>query len=171
MRTSYKTLTDAEYNVLNKIAERTGMDCWFYIKQDGHGVDYVWDCEENKRMCLKTGIGMLCEGLDCQENYDNCWLEWHEKVSFRNLLAKLKISLDINWKLPVFIGMSRDEFVELYQQAKANEACCKNYGDDYSVDNVLYRFGQNDTCFRVVIGGIDRAGLYEYPSSYNEKEM
>lgn len=95
MITSYKTLTDAEYNVLNKIADRTGMDCWFYIKQDGHGVDYVWDCEENKRMCLKTGIGMLCEGLDCQENYDSCELKEHEKKVFKLLLDKLQLELDL----------------------------------------------------------------------------
>lgn len=93
MRTSYKTLTDAEYNVLNKIADRTGMDCWFYIKQDCNGVDYIWDCEEGKRMCLKTGVGLLCEGLDCQENYDSCELNDGERIIFKNLLDKLNIEL------------------------------------------------------------------------------
>lgn len=95
MRTSYKTLTDAEFNVLNKIAEETGMDCWFSIKQDGHGTDYVWDCEEGKRMCLKTGIGMLCEGLDCQDNYDNCYLTESEDMIFKELLEKLNIELEL----------------------------------------------------------------------------
>ena len=93
MRTSYKTLTDIEFNVLNKIAEKTGMDCWFYIKQDCHGIDYVWDCEEGKRMCLKTGISLLCEGLDCQENYDNCDLTEVEGKVFKELLSKLKIEI------------------------------------------------------------------------------
>lgn len=171
MRTSYKTLTDAEYNVLNKIASRTKNDCWFWLKQDKHGTDYVWDLEEGKRMCLKTGVGLLCEGLDCQENYDNCWLEWNEKVTFRNLLAKLKIAFDIDWKLPVFIGMSRDEFTELYKQAKGNDAYCKKDGDDYCVDDVVYQFGQNDTCFSVVVFGNTTDGLHKYPSSYNEKEI
>lgn len=171
MRTSYKTLTDAEFNVLNTIADRTGMDCWFYIKQDCHGKDYIWDCEEGKRMCLKTGVSLLCEGLDCQENYDNCWLEWHEKVSFRNLLAKLKIELHVDWDIPVFIDMPRVEFVELYKQAKANEAHCKKDGDDYCVDDVVYQFGQDDTCFSVVVLGNDMLGLHEYPSSYNEREI
>jgi hypothetical protein len=151
MRTSYKTLTDAEYNVLNKIATRTKSDCWFWLKQDNHGVDYVHDLEEGKRMCLKTGIGQLCEGLDCQENYDNCWLEWHEKVTFKNLLEKLKITLNVDWEIPIFIGMSRLEFIKLYKQAKTNKAWCKKDGDDYCVDNVVYQFSKDDTCFSIVI--------------------
>lgn len=93
MRTSYKTLTDAEYNVLNKIASRTKNDCWFWLKQDKHGTDYVWDLEEGKRMCLKTGVGLLCEGLDCQENYDNCDLTASEDKVFKELLGKLQIEI------------------------------------------------------------------------------
>lgn len=95
MRTSYKTLTDAEYNVLNKIADRTGMDCWFLINQDRYGTDYIWDCEESKRMCLSTGIEMLCEGLDCQENYDSCELTEEEDKAFRGLLNKLNIEFNL----------------------------------------------------------------------------
>lgn len=95
MRTSYKTLTDAEYNVLNTIASRTKSDCWFWLMQDKHGTDYVLDLEERKRMCLKTGVGLLCEGLDCQENYDNCLLTDEEDRTFRELLRKLKIEWDL----------------------------------------------------------------------------
>ena len=68
------------------------MDCWFLLKQDKHGADYVWDLEEGKRMCLKTGVGLLCEGLDCKENYDDCWLTEEEDKVFHNLLYKLKIN-------------------------------------------------------------------------------
>ena len=67
MRTSYKMLTDAEYNVLQLISSKTKSDCWFCVKQDKRGADYIWDLEEGKRMCLRTGIGLLCEALDCQE--------------------------------------------------------------------------------------------------------
>jgi hypothetical protein len=171
MRTSYKTLTDAEFNVLNKIADRTKNDCWFWLKQDKYGTDYVWDLEEEKRMCLKTGVGLLCEGLDCQENYDNCWLEWNEKVTFRNLLAKLKIALDVDWKIPVFIGMSKAEFIKLYEQAKVTAGHRRKNGDDYCVDDVVYQFGRDDACFSVVVFGPSIQGLLEYPSSYNEKEI
>lgn len=91
MRTSYRTLTDAEYYVLNKIAGKTGMDCWFWLTQDKYGIDYVFDIEERKRKCLKTGVECLVEGIDCQENYDNCCLTVDEDKTFRELLKKLKI--------------------------------------------------------------------------------
>ena len=85
MKKAYKTLTDDEFNVLNKVIDRTGMDCWAFLKQDCHGVDYVYDMEEHKRICLRTGVGMIAEGLDCQENLDNCYLEYDEKITLKNL--------------------------------------------------------------------------------------
>ena len=89
MRRAYKTLTDYEYKVLSKVARKTGNDCWFVLSQDCHGVDYVIDWEESKRMCLKTGVSILADSIDCQENFDNCCLEWPERVTLRNLFAKL----------------------------------------------------------------------------------
>lgn len=101
MRKSYKTLNGAEYDVLNKVIRKTGSDCWCWIKQDCHGVDYIYDVEERKHMCLRTGVQLLAESLDCQENFDNCCLEWHERVILRTLLAKLNITMEtsIDWKL------------------------------------------------------------------------
>lgn len=100
MRRAYKTLTYEEFNVLNKVIKKTGLDCWAAIKQDCHGVDYIYDMEEKKRMCLTTGIGLIAEALDCQENFDNCGLEDDEKCTLGGLLTKLNISLDpaIDWK-------------------------------------------------------------------------
>lgn len=95
MRTSYKTLTNEEYNVLNKIARKTKMDCWFYIKQDGKGMDYIYDLEDKKRICLRTGVGYLVNGLDCKENYDSCDLTNIESKTFLELLFKLKLVLSI----------------------------------------------------------------------------
>ena len=99
MRKAYKTMTDDEFNVLNKVIDRTGSDCWAFLKQDCHGVDYVYDMEERKRYCLKTGVGLIAEGLDCQENLDNCYLKDNEKITLRTLLEKLKITIspDIVW--------------------------------------------------------------------------
>ena len=96
MRRAYNRLTDCEYKVLSKVARKTGSDCWFVIKQDCHGVDYVYDLEERKRVCLKTGVGMLAESIDCQENFDNCCLDYNERIVLRDLCCKLDIT-KINW--------------------------------------------------------------------------
>ena len=58
------TLTDKEYELLNRIAERTKMDCWFCIKQTKKGEDYVFDLENGKRMSLRTAIYQLMEGIE-----------------------------------------------------------------------------------------------------------
>lgn len=104
MRKVYKTLTDEEYKVLSKVARKTGLACWFIIKQDCHGTDYIYDCEEGKRMCLKTGVSMLAESIDCQDNFDNCLLADYEKFTLKNLFDKLKIELNpsVDWKLSIF---------------------------------------------------------------------
>ena len=94
-----KTLSADELNVLNKISKRTKMDCWFSVRQTFYGKDYVYDCEFGKRMSLRKGISMLMEGLDCQENYDHCYLEQSEKVTLKALLKKLNITLDVEWKI------------------------------------------------------------------------
>lgn len=94
MRLSYKTLTNPEYNVLNKIAHKTKMDCWFTIKQDNNGIDYIYDLEDKKRKCLRTGVYQLVSGLDCIENYNSCNLTDDEKTVFNELLRKLKIYME-----------------------------------------------------------------------------
>lgn len=102
MRKAYKTLTNDEYNVLSKVARKTGSDCWFALKQDHHGIDYVYDLEEGKRMCLKTGVSILADSIDCQENFDNCCLEWSERVTLCSLFIKLGIEAGpyVDWRLP-----------------------------------------------------------------------
>ena len=99
MRRAYNMLTYDEYNVLNKVARKTRMDCWFVLKQDARGVDYVYDLEERKRMCLKTGVSLLADGIDCQENFDNCCLDGDEKWTLAQLFIKLNISLNesVSW--------------------------------------------------------------------------
>lgn len=149
MRTSYKTLTDYEFNVLNKVLDKTGMDCWAYLKQDCHGVDYIYDMEERKRLCLRTGVGMIAEGLDCQENLDNCYLKWHERVTLRNLFNKLKIELEpsVNWRLPQFEGLPLEEFKKLLKESKGDY---QKRGDDYYVSGEIYQFDKYNKCFGVV---------------------
>ena len=96
MRRTYNTLTDYECKVLSKVARKTGCDCWFVLKQDCHGVDYIYDIEERKRMCLRTGVSILTDSIDCQENFDNCCLSDDEKKTLRDLCGKLDIT-KINW--------------------------------------------------------------------------
>ena len=95
MKTNCKTLTAKEFYVLCKIASKTKMDCWFCIKQDNNGTDYIYDLEESKRMCLRTGVSQLIEGLNCIENYNACDLTDDEDKAFKELLKKLKINFDI----------------------------------------------------------------------------
>lgn len=153
MRKAYKTLTDYEFNVLAKVSRKTGSDCWFVLKQDCHGTDYVIDWEEGKRMCLKTGVSLLADGIDCQENFDNCRLEWHERVTLRNLFAKLGFELDssVDWRLPKFHGMHISEFKKLLNESKGH--WYRKDGDDYCVDDVIYQFDRYDKCFSVVLCG------------------
>ena len=84
-------LTAGQYSLLNKIARRTKMDCWFCIKQDSSGQDYVFDLEEGYCVELGVGIGQLMEGLDCPENVESCDLNWIEKSVLRELCDLLNI--------------------------------------------------------------------------------
>lgn len=87
--TEYKTLTNEEYNLLNKIATKTKCDCWFSIRQDEDGTDYVFDIEEGKRMSLKAGFELLCEAINRKEN--NCDLTLDEEETFNKLFDKLDV--------------------------------------------------------------------------------
>ncbi len=87
------TLTAAQYAVLNKIARRTKMDCWFLIKQGVNGDDYVYDLENGANIELAEGINGLMEGLDCSENVDSCHLNWIEKSVLCELCSLLNIEI------------------------------------------------------------------------------
>lgn len=174
MRRAYNTLTDYEYNVLARVSRKTGSDCWFVLNQDCYGKDYVIDWEESKRMCLKTGVRILMDSIDCQENFDNCCLEWHERVTLRNLFAKLDLELDpaVDWRLPKFHGMHLTEFKELLKE-RERSFYCKN-GDDYCVNDIIYQFGKDDKCIGVVLCGPNdgelwlNARLKKHPSILKE---
>lgn len=57
------TLSEQEYNLLDKIATKSKMDCWFTIRQKKNGDDYVYDLEESKPMSLKKGVAQLIDGI------------------------------------------------------------------------------------------------------------
>lgn len=77
------TLTEREYNLLDKIATKSKMDCWFCIKQTKKGEDYVYDLENEKRMSLRTGIYQLMEGIE--DMYD----EYFEEQDYETMILLL----------------------------------------------------------------------------------
>lgn len=81
-------LTVSEYNVLNKIADKTKMDCWFWLFQDKNGDDKVKDLEQGKVLSLKRGVSQLNEGI---VSYDLCGMNAEEIVEYEFLLRKLNI--------------------------------------------------------------------------------
>ena len=89
------TLTAAQYNVLNKIARRTKMDCWFLLRQDKKGNDYVFDIEECASIELRDGVIGLLEGLDCLETMIHCHLNNAEKTALCELCYALDIQVPI----------------------------------------------------------------------------
>lgn len=174
MKKAYKTLTSYEFNVLNRVIDKTGNDCWAHLKQDCHGVDYFWDMEERRRMCLKSGLEVIADALSFQEGLDYCRLEWHERVTLRNLFAKCEIELDpsVDWRLPKFHGMHLTEFKGLLKESKGN--WYRKDGDDYCVDDVIYQFDKYDICFGTVLCGPHDGEMWinnrlrKYSSIYKE---
>ena len=56
-------LSESEYSGLTKIARKTKCDCWFDIRQDKNGNDYVFDLENRKRISLRAGMLQLFEAV------------------------------------------------------------------------------------------------------------
>lgn len=56
-------LTGDEYNVLNRIAAKTKMDCWFHLDVDASGSDCVRDLEYNSLLPLREGVATLNDGI------------------------------------------------------------------------------------------------------------
>lgn len=77
------TLNNKEHELLNKIADRSKMDCWFYIKQTKKGEDYVYDLENRKRMSLRTAIYQLMEGIE------GMYEEYFEEQDYETMILLL----------------------------------------------------------------------------------
>lgn len=60
----------SEYNILNKILEKSHMNEVFSIEQF-YGFDYIRDLESNDVLCLQDGLSQILEGYDNTDNvYD-----------------------------------------------------------------------------------------------------
>jgi len=78
-------LSAEEYNVLNKIASITKMDCWFSLRTDDDG-DYIFDLDKNMAIPFREGTKDLIDGC-IDLNYAE--LSETEKYVLTNLLANL----------------------------------------------------------------------------------
>ena len=62
-------LSDNAYNGLNKIAEKTKMDCWFFIRVVGED-DEVFDLENGEFLPMEVALSQFAEGIiDPLEEY------------------------------------------------------------------------------------------------------
>ena len=66
---SNNQLTESEYNVLNKLATASKMDCWFWLDKKGDK-DYVRNLEENKDLSLVEVLPVFYEGLTNLDDYN-----------------------------------------------------------------------------------------------------
>lgn len=57
------TLSENEYNGLTKVARKTKCDCWFDIRQDKNGNDYVFDLENHKKLSVANGVLQLADAI------------------------------------------------------------------------------------------------------------
>ena len=86
------TFLDEEYNVLNKITSKTGMDCWFYICVNDEGDDVILDLEDNDTvMQIEEAIQMLLEGIDNTDILYSCDLSKDELITLCNLLSAIDL--------------------------------------------------------------------------------
>lgn len=64
-------LLDEEYNVLNVLATRSKMDCWFcLIEKDGKDMVRDLEADDYTVMSLSTALPMLAEGLLNLDTYN-----------------------------------------------------------------------------------------------------
>ena len=103
-------LTTDEFNILNKIATKTKMDCWFHLDNDENG-DYVYDLEEGEIVEIRDALSMLIEGIEYPENFFSCDFTINEIVLLDCLCEKY--SLD---RLPDSVGL----YNLLYSQNRAS---------------------------------------------------
>lgn len=55
-------LSNEAYNALNTIAEKTKMDCWFWI-EERENEDVIRDLENGEYLTMKVGLSQFAEGI------------------------------------------------------------------------------------------------------------
>ena len=127
------TFTSDEYNILNKIASKTNMDCWFCLSLDDEGNDIIIDLEGNgKQLEIEEAIMQLMEGINDTSNFYFCDLTLIECA----ILFRLLITLDITAPSPIYkwvTGLDFGQALKLLQAVGGihitREAWIKNSED------------------------------------------
>ena len=75
-------LEDWEYNLLQTITSLTKTDCWFWLKQDEEGNDYVYDLENDVTLEWPEAMQQLDEAVrDCRDTLnltDDQWADYDQ---------------------------------------------------------------------------------------------
>ena len=79
-------LTNEEVNVLNKIATKSKMDCWFFIREISELKDVIYDVENSKELTLYEGIMMLDSGITSLDDYG---LTQEEQCIYHQIITRL----------------------------------------------------------------------------------
>lgn len=83
-------MSEAEYNVLDKILTKSKMEDIFIVQQENEN-DYIWDIEEGEQLSLKDGLSQICESM---EDWRECYGLTNEDLEvFNKLLEKLEIDM------------------------------------------------------------------------------
>ena len=65
-------LSNEAYNALNTIAEKTKMDCWFWI-EERENEDVIRDLENGECLTMEVGLSQFAEGIiDPLDHYGLC---------------------------------------------------------------------------------------------------
>lgn len=88
-------LSTDTYNGLNKIAAKTGMDCWFSIKtvnKKGIVQDIFYDLENHTELSINDAMNDFIDGITCSlsdmgltENEQNAVLQFCDAVGFHHV--------------------------------------------------------------------------------------
>lgn len=150
VRYKIKTLTQYQYNTLNRVARRTKNDCWFDIRQKKDGTDYVYDLEEGRRWCLKTGVSTLMEALDCEENYDNCALSCMEAFVLWDLCRYLGIEIPSYMDPMIHRGISSEQLIDLLQEDHIDYELVPEDEDAIHCQDYVFQFDKDGLLFDIV---------------------
>lgn len=86
-------LTIAEITALNRIANRTKMNCWFSLSTDREGYDCVYNLERRRHITLRYGVKLLREGIErfSPDELVHFGISMLEQKIFENLCKRLEV--------------------------------------------------------------------------------